>query len=135
MLSAREPVPATKLRELLGGGYATAWFLDHRIREALVPPADSERSTRAKHPRYAQAYWAEARWRDADGSREERFRTAALALLEADPLALPRAQHALRRSILPVRGRRLVVAAATAACRWRLGPDERGNVGYTVVVS
>ena len=87
MLSAPEPVPATKLRELLGGGYATAWFLEHRIREALIPAADTERSTRAKHPRYAKAYWAEARWRDADRSLEERFRDAALALLEADPLA------------------------------------------------
>jgi transposase-like protein len=86
MMRSPVPVPATRLQEILGGGYRTAWFLEHRIREALVPPAGSERSTRAKHPRYAAAYWAEARWRASAGTEAERFRNAALALLEAEPL-------------------------------------------------
>jgi transposase-like protein len=84
MLCEPAPVSAVQLRELLGGGYGTAWFLEHRIREALVE--GDETSTRAKQPRYRAAYGAEARWRESGGTEAGRFRKAALALLEADPL-------------------------------------------------
>jgi transposase-like protein len=84
MMSNSGPVTAEQLKELLGSGYVTAWFLEHRIREALVE--GDEASTRARHPRYAAAYGAEARWRASGASRAERFRHAVLALLEADPL-------------------------------------------------
>jgi hypothetical protein len=79
-------VPATELQEFLGGGYGTAWFLEHRIREALIPGDRGETSTPPEHSRYATAYRAEARWRASAGTPETRFRSAVLALLEAEPL-------------------------------------------------
>jgi transposase-like protein len=84
MMSGSGPLPAAALQELLGSGYATAWFLEHRIREALVEGDGA--STRARRARYGAAYAAEARWRASSGTRAARFRRAVLALLEADPL-------------------------------------------------
>jgi transposase-like protein len=87
MLSERVPVSAAQLQGVLGGGYRTSWFLEHRIREALAPAPSAERSARAKHPRYRAAYAAEAYWRASGGTPAARFRQTVLALLEAEPLA------------------------------------------------
>jgi len=35
MLSSDRGLPATRLHEILGGSYKTAWFLEHRIRAAM----------------------------------------------------------------------------------------------------
>jgi hypothetical protein len=35
MLSAERGVPSSRLHEILGGSYKTAWFLEHRIRAAM----------------------------------------------------------------------------------------------------
>src|SRR5262245_45814307 len=87
MLDERPPVTAVEVKELLGVGYTTAGFLAQRIREALVPLANDDKATRAKHPRYATAYAAEIHWRESGGTRAGRFRHAALALIAAEPLA------------------------------------------------
>jgi len=86
MMSELAPVSAVQLKGLLGGSYRTSWFLEHRIREALILHTSDEGSMPGKHPRYGAAYAAEARWRASGGTRATRFRQAVMALLEAEPL-------------------------------------------------
>ncbi len=38
MLSEEGGISASRLHELLGGSYKSAWFLEHRIRHAMAPP-------------------------------------------------------------------------------------------------
>jgi transposase-like protein len=90
MLSAPERVTAAELQQALGGSFKTAWFLQHRIREAL--PAEfgergSARSSRLRSRKYVRAYAAEAHWRSVRRHRAELFRATIEALLEAEPLS------------------------------------------------
>ena len=89
MMSSPEPLTAAGLQEILGGSFKTAWFLLHRIREALTTEADQSgtgvRRRRASR-KYRGEYRAEARWRASGGKRAERFRSTVLALIEAEPL-------------------------------------------------
>jgi hypothetical protein len=39
MLSSESGLSATRLREILGGSYKSAWFLEHRIRSAMADRA------------------------------------------------------------------------------------------------
>jgi transposase-like protein len=40
LLEAEDGLPANRLVELLGGSYKTAWFVEHRIRSALLEVVD-----------------------------------------------------------------------------------------------
>jgi transposase-like protein len=89
MMSSAEPLTAAELREAMGGSFKTAWFLLHRIREALTTEADHSVAgvpRRRTSRKYRGAYWAEARWRASSGKQAERFRFIVLALIEAEPL-------------------------------------------------
>jgi transposase-like protein len=86
MLSSTEPLTAPELQEALGGGFKTAWFLQHRIREAL-PSEGSEAAAPGRGSwKYRRAYAAELSWRASRRQRADQFRTTILALLEAEPL-------------------------------------------------
>jgi transposase-like protein len=110
MIDSRDGIPANQLVKVLGGSYKTAWFAEHRVREAIrvarggeeephsrpmmgpLPPdtrlygrrAGPYRQMGAKHlPRYL----SEARWRAGASSKPDAFRQTVLALLHADPLS------------------------------------------------
>ena len=100
-------LPANELTEVLGGNYATAWFVEHRIRAALLeaagvrrhrPPAGcptAERTYAASRVgrhhqlglKYLPAYEAERRWRTSQRDNPHAFRDTVLALLRAEPLS------------------------------------------------
>ncbi len=83
------PLTTAELQDALGGSFKTAWFLLHRIREALATEADRAGTgvPRGRTSRkYGRAYRAEARWRASGGRPAEQFRSTVQALLEAEPL-------------------------------------------------
>jgi transposase-like protein len=101
MMSGAEPLTTGELQETLGGSFKTAWFLQHRIREALATEADRALSgvpRRRTSRKYRHAYWAELRWRATEGGETDRFRATILTLLEAEPLEY---RQLIGRSVTP----------------------------------
>jgi transposase-like protein len=120
-------LPANELTKVLGGSYATAWFVGHRIRAALHEAAGGRRSTPngATHPiartyaaalvgrhhqlglKYLPAYEAERRWCARQRQNPNAFRDTVLALLHAEPLSkeelLGRGPTHLETTLAPVR--------------------------------
>jgi transposase-like protein len=92
MSSSPDRLPAQELNALLGGSYKTAWFLAHRIRDALAttsaerkgPTPDRRSDPRAKYRRGREA---EAAWRARHEPQSARFRNTVRALVEAEPLS------------------------------------------------
>jgi hypothetical protein len=109
MIDSRDGIPAKQLVEVLGGSYKTAWFAEHRVREAIVTAqgagANGSRSElglvaqdarlygRAAGPyrqmglKHLPRYLGEAFWRAHNSSNPDAFRETVLALLQADPLS------------------------------------------------
>ena len=86
MLSADESVTALELHEALGGSFKTAWFLQHRILEALPAEGAERQVPSRRRGKYRRAYAAEVSWRAARRHRADQFRATIVALLEAEPL-------------------------------------------------
>ena len=91
ILESDAGLPASRLQQILGGSYKSAWFLEHRIRAAMVSP-DGEAERRATVTRapgvhrgngrkYRSVYWSETLWRRAHRRRPDAFRATVLALL------------------------------------------------------
>jgi transposase-like protein len=107
LLGAEAGLPANQLAAMLGGGYKTAWFVEHRIRAALVqagerPPAGPVPAGpyHRPDPKYLQAYAAESGWRARNRGNPRAFRDTVLALLAAEPVSyddLVKPQDSLRR--------------------------------------
>jgi hypothetical protein len=92
MSSSPQRLPAQQLNALLGGSYKTAWFLAHRIRDALETVAtDDKRRTPTRRsdpgPKYQRGYAIEAAWRARHEPQSARFRNTVRALVEAEPLS------------------------------------------------
>jgi transposase-like protein len=92
MSNSPDRLPAQQLNDLFGGSYKTAWFLAHRIRDALVTAsAEGKRPTlsRRSDPRakYRRGYEAEAAWRTRHEPESARFRNTVRALVAAEPLS------------------------------------------------
>ena len=88
MLSTAEGISASELRQILGGSYKSAWFLEHRIRSAMgsqgVLPAERRAVRPARRAaKYLAAYWNEARWRHEHRDNPNAFRDTVLALLDS----------------------------------------------------
>jgi transposase-like protein len=104
LLGSDAGVPANQLVELLGGSYKTSWFVEHRIRAALVQagePAPEAQAGTAYHgagDKYRSAYRAESSWRARQKRNPDAFRNTVLALLAAEPVPygeLTRSQRSL----------------------------------------
>jgi transposase-like protein len=106
LLDSKAGLPANQLVQLLGGSYKTAWFVEHRIRAALLdepPPAggrpedDCGRIRLYDRPivgcyhqlgvKYLPAYEAESSWRTRNRGNPNAFEDTLLALLRADPVS------------------------------------------------
>ena len=99
-------IPANELKNVLGGGYKTAWFVEHRIRSAFCTARRSRRLLRHEsfvertyaadqvgryHQlglKYLDAYRAEESWRTRHRDNPNAFRDTVLALIDAEPLSL-----------------------------------------------
>lgn len=108
LLDADAGIPANQLVELLGGSYKTAWFVEHRIRAALVQageqPAGASIAAAYHRPdrKYRTAYQAETSWRQRHKGNPLAFRNTVLALLEGEPVpygALTGAQGSRRERL------------------------------------
>jgi transposase-like protein len=108
LLESEQGVPANELRKLLGGSYKSAWFIEHRIREAL-PGGGARRDARRRTPnsaaarsyarslvgrhhqlalKYLTSYQAETCWRARERSNPDALRDTLLLLLDAKPVSL-----------------------------------------------
>jgi transposase-like protein len=105
LLGSDAGVPANQLVELLGGSYKTSWFVEHRIRAALVQageqPCDAPAPSAYHRPdgKYRTAYLAESGWRARNRRNPDGFRNTVLALLAAEPVSygeLTKTQDSLR---------------------------------------
>jgi transposase-like protein len=108
LVSSDGGMPANELMKVLGGGYKTAWFVEHRIRAAMSNGRSSRRPLRRRpvlvvertyaaaqvgryHQlglKYLDAYEAEKSWRARHRDNPNVFRDTVLALLHAEPLSL-----------------------------------------------
>jgi transposase-like protein len=98
-------LPATQLIRQLGGSYKTAWFIEHRVRAALVAREPRSPRTETLEPvrdrvydrsvvgcyhqhgvGYLDAYEAEREWRRRQAHNPDRFVETLRVLLEAEPL-------------------------------------------------
>ncbi len=86
-------VPANQLVGLLGGSYKTAWFVEHRIRAAIVQAGEKPSKMcvagpyhRRRDAKYLLAYLAETSWRTRNRGNPCAFRDTVLALLAAEPV-------------------------------------------------
>ena len=98
-------LPANQLVRQLGGSYKTAWFIEHRVRAALMGSL-GRRSENRRQPgegrvydrdivgpfhqqglRHVPAYRAEREWLEENSTNPERFRALIQALLSGEPLS------------------------------------------------
>lgn len=105
LLGAEAGIPANQLVDLLGGSYKTAWFVEQRIRAALlqaglrVPDARPGASYHRPGRRYLAAYCAESGWRAQHRDDPCAFEKTVRALISAEPVPygeLTGAQDSLR---------------------------------------
>ncbi|HZO96338.1 MAG TPA: IS1595 family transposase [Gaiellaceae bacterium] len=94
MLDAESGMPANQLVRLLGGSYKTAWFVEHRIRAAIVQAGERPHESEAVRPtayhrpgeKYLLAYLAETSWCARHRGNPRGFGATVLALLDAEPV-------------------------------------------------
>jgi transposase-like protein len=92
MLDAESGLPANQLVRLLGGSYKTAWFVEHRIRSAILQagerPLGHAQPSAYHRPdeKYLLAYLAETSWRARQRGNPAAFRDTVGSLLDAEPV-------------------------------------------------
>jgi hypothetical protein len=135
LLDSEGGVPANQLQRQLGGSYKTAWFIEHRVRAAMLKAQEHEpvrlpfgtalkdggRRVYARevvgpyHQHglvYLAAYQAEAEWRFRQSGNPRRIDETLRVLIAGEPLSYEELVQPSRRRSATAKERSEALAAA-----------------------